>query len=109
MARRQLKIVRLLEPELCLECRFAQTADVETANGSHQRMIYCRRLDCDNWDIVNAEPAMALFVPDDDPLVFYRALGEFAAQQIGTGAILFAEVHDPDSEVDRHVGQEGLA
>ena len=59
MSRRQLKIVRLLEPELCLECRFAQTADVETANGAHQRMIYCRRLDCDNWDIVNAEPAKA--------------------------------------------------
>lgn len=60
MARKQLKIVRLLEPELCLECRFAQTADVENESGVHQRMIYCRRLDCDNWDIVNAEPAKSM-------------------------------------------------
>ena len=57
MAKKQLKIVRLLEPELCLECRFAQTAEVETHEGIYQRMVYCRRLDCDNWDTVNAEPA----------------------------------------------------
>ena len=56
MAKKQLKIVRLLEPELCLECRFAQTAEVETSEGIYQRMIYCRRLDCDNWDVINAEP-----------------------------------------------------
>lgn len=57
MSRREMKIVRLLEPELCLECRFANVAEVEAADGSSQRMIYCRRLDCDNWDIQSAEPA----------------------------------------------------
>ncbi len=57
MARKQLKIVRLLEPELCQDCRFAQTAEVANAEGEFQRMVYCRRLDCDNWDIVSAEPA----------------------------------------------------
>ena len=64
MSRKQLKIVRLLEPELCLDCRFAQTAEVEAESGVHQRMIYCRRLDCDNWDIVNAEPARSMEVDD---------------------------------------------
>lgn len=64
MGRRQLKIVKLLEPELCLDCRFAQTAEVETEGGAKQRMIYCKRLDCDNWDIVNAEPARNVF-PDE--------------------------------------------
>jgi release factor glutamine methyltransferase len=42
--------------------------------------------------VVDAEPALALFVPDDDPLVFYRALGEFA--KMGPGAVLFLEVHE---------------
>ena len=55
MARKNLKVVRLIEPDLCLECRFAQTADVEMADGSVQRMIRCRRLDCDNWDYESAE------------------------------------------------------
>lgn len=65
MARRQLKVVRLLEPEMCLECRFAESADVETADGSVQRMIYCRRLDCDNWDTESAEPARRLNGEDE--------------------------------------------
>ena len=49
---------------MCLDCRFAKIADVETDNGSLQRMIYCRRLDCDNWDIVNAEPARSVKVSE---------------------------------------------
>lgn len=67
MARRQLKVVRLIEPEICLDCRFAQTAEVETADGSFQRMIYCRRGDCDNWDTTNAEPARSMQVDNLDP------------------------------------------
>jgi release factor glutamine methyltransferase len=42
--------------------------------------------------VVDAEPALALFVPDDDPLIFYRALGEFAGMR--PGAVLFLEVHE---------------
>ncbi len=57
MARRQLKIVKLLEPELCVDCRFAQMAEVEAEDGAINRMIYCKRLDCDNWDFTSAEPA----------------------------------------------------
>lgn len=65
MARRNLKIVRLLEPELCTECRFAQMAEVEAESGQMQRMIYCRRLDCDNWDFTSAEPAKSVRVDDE--------------------------------------------
>jgi hypothetical protein len=66
MARRQLKIVRLMEPELCLDCRFAQLADVEGEDGSVKRMIYCKRLDCDNWDFSTAEPAKSVHIQEDD-------------------------------------------
>ncbi len=57
MSKRELKVVRLLEPELCMRCRFADVADVELVDGRVQRMLYCRRLDCDNWDYSSAEPA----------------------------------------------------
>jgi hypothetical protein len=66
MARRQLKIVKLLEPELCLECRFANMADVENTSGKVQRMVYCRRLDCDNWDYSTAEPAKKVRFDQDE-------------------------------------------
>lgn len=62
---RQMKIVRLLEPEICLDCRFADMANVENAEGKVQRMIYCRRLDCDNWDFSSAEPAKKVDLDGD--------------------------------------------
>lgn len=57
MQGRQLKIVRLLEPEMCLECRFAKYANVEAEDGSRDRMIHCTRKDCDNWDTQGAQRA----------------------------------------------------
>jgi hypothetical protein len=45
----KLKIVRLIEPALCLSCRFAAIATVEMEDTSNRRMLHCRRLDCDNW------------------------------------------------------------
>ncbi len=50
-----LKVVRIIEPSLCVECRFAYIATVELADGSLKEMLYCRRLDCDNWDYADWE------------------------------------------------------
>lgn len=66
MTGRQLKVVKLLEPELCLECRFGQRANVELENGSRQTMVYCRRFDCDNWDYSSAEPAKSVEIGEDE-------------------------------------------
>ena len=44
--------------------------------------------------VIDFEPRTALFVPDDDVLVFYRALGEFARQRLESGGAFFAEIHE---------------
>jgi release factor glutamine methyltransferase len=44
--------------------------------------------------VIDYEPGDALFVPDNDPLVFYRALGEFGRDRLGSGGGLFAEIHE---------------
>ena len=44
--------------------------------------------------VVGSEPALALFVPDGDALIFYRALGEFARERLTGGGALFAEIHE---------------
>jgi len=49
-----------------MDCRFAQMADVEGEDGSTKRMIYCRRLDCDNWDFNGAESARHVQLHDDE-------------------------------------------
>ena len=44
--------------------------------------------------VVRSEPALALFVPDEDALVFYRALGEFARRRLVKGGAIYAEIHE---------------
>ena len=44
--------------------------------------------------VTEAEPSLALFVPDDDPLIFYRSLGNFARQHLPEGGQLFVEIHE---------------
>lgn len=55
MGKKYLKIVSLLNPEMCEECRFCQKVDVETSEKTIQNMIYCTRRDCDNWEFTTTE------------------------------------------------------
>ena len=58
--------------------------------------------------VVDAEPALALFVPDEDALVFYRALGRFARRRLETNGALYAEIHEELGAAVREVlVQEG--
>lgn len=43
--------------------------------------------------VVRYEPEMALFVPDADPLVFYKSILHFAAQKLSSNGILAFECH----------------
>jgi release factor glutamine methyltransferase len=44
--------------------------------------------------VVGFEPHLALFVADQDPLVFYRALADFAKKKMLPGGQVFAEIHE---------------
>jgi release factor glutamine methyltransferase len=58
--------------------------------------------------VVGYEPDLALFVPDEDALVFYRALGRFARQRLEVGGALYAEIHEELGAAVREVlVQEG--
>ena len=50
MIRQELKVIRLIEPDMCQSCRFGEQAIVRNVDGSIQPVIRCLRLDCDNWD-----------------------------------------------------------
>ena len=44
-------------------------------------------------NVLEHEPSIALFVPDDDPLRFYRAIAEFAATQLRSQGKLYFEIN----------------
>jgi release factor glutamine methyltransferase len=39
------------------------------------------------------EPGLALFVPDEDPILFYKVVGEFAIRRLKSGGAVFLEIH----------------
>jgi release factor glutamine methyltransferase len=43
--------------------------------------------------VLDYEPHLALFVSDDDPLIFYRAIGNYAAQALSEGGRLYFEIN----------------
>ena len=47
--RGKLKVIKIIDPILCVRCDHAYVADVQMADGRKRKMFYCSRLDCDNW------------------------------------------------------------
>jgi release factor glutamine methyltransferase len=45
-------------------------------------------------NVTDFEPHTALFVPDNDPLVFYKAIANFAAKNLVDGGMLFFEINE---------------
>lgn len=44
-------------------------------------------------NVLNHEPHLALFVPNDDPLLFYRKIAIFATKHLEPGGCLYFEIH----------------
>jgi release factor glutamine methyltransferase len=44
-------------------------------------------------NVLDYEPHLALFVPDNDPLLFYRRIAEMAMKQLKPGGKLYFEIH----------------
>jgi len=45
-------------------------------------------------NVLNFEPHLALFVPDEDPLLFYRAIGSWGQQLLKAGGKLYLEIYE---------------
>lgn len=44
-------------------------------------------------NVLDYDPAQALFVPDSDPLLFYRAIGQYAVRSLAPGGQLVVEIN----------------
>lgn len=45
-------------------------------------------------NVLQHEPHLALFVENDDPLLFYRAIAQFAQQKLSPGGSIYVEIHE---------------
>ena len=61
-------------------------------------------------NVVDHEPHTALFVPNDDALIFYKALATFGKKRLHAGGTIYAEIHENlGAEVKQLFEKEGYA
>jgi len=49
-------------------------------------------------NVLQYEPALALFVADDDALLFYKAIADFAATHLNKNGAIYLEIHEDKGE-----------
>ncbi len=56
--------------------------------------------------VTDFDPDLALFVPDNDPLLFYKAIASFASKQLETNGSVYVEIHENLGAETMNVFQE---
>ena len=68
----------------------AEAADLIVSNPPY----ICEKEKADmEKNVLEHEPSLALFVPDEDPLKFYRAIAEYASSALKSGGALYFEIN----------------
>lgn len=57
-------------------------------------------------NVTDFEPALALFVPDDDALVFYRAIAHFSQDHLHPGGAIYVEIHESQEESVKRIFEQ---
>jgi release factor glutamine methyltransferase len=45
-------------------------------------------------NVLDYEPHLALFVPNNDPLIFYKTIADFAIKHLDTNGLLYLEINE---------------
>jgi len=61
---------------------------------SNPPYIPLKELQTMNQNVVQYEPHLALFVENDDPLLFYNTIARFAKEKMKAGGSIYVEIHE---------------
>ena len=82
--------VRIEYQDALMLPKAAETADIIVSNPPY----ICEKEKADmEKNVLEHEPSLALFVPDEDPLKFYRAIAEYASSALKSGGALYFEIN----------------
>ncbi|MFD2921141.1 peptide chain release factor N(5)-glutamine methyltransferase [Terrimonas rubra] len=65
--------------------------DIIVSNPPYIPQLHARDMDA---NVLRYEPATALFVPDDDPIVFYKAIAHFGKEHLNSNGSIYLELYD---------------
>lgn len=81
----------------------AEAADLIVSNPPY----ICEKEKADmEKNVLEHEPSLSLFVPDEDPLKFYRAIAEYASSALKSGGALYFEINPIYEKETREMLQE---
>lgn len=102
------KNARDLSLEVIIERRDALAAESPQADVivSNPPYIPDSELAAMHSNVTDFEPAMALFVPDDQPQLFYDALIRKAVTSLPSGGMLFFELHEDHAGGTRELAEQ---
>lgn len=69
----------------------AEPINLLTANPPYVRLSERSAM---QHNVLDYEPASALFVTDDDPLLFYRRIAQYASQALAPDGLMFLEINE---------------
>ena len=78
------------DPTRSMNLSLERNYDIIVSNPPYVREL--EKKDMHN-NVIEHEPNIALFVPNEDPLKFYRAIVNFASQQLNAKGILYLEIN----------------
>ena len=82
--------VRIEYQDALMLPKTAETADIIVSNPPY----ICEKEKADmEKNVLEHEPSIALFVPDEDPLKFYRAIAEYASSALKPEGALYFEIN----------------
>ena len=82
--------VRIEYQDALMLPKAAEAADIIVSNPPY----ICEKEKADmEKNVLEHEPSLALFVPDEDPLKFYRAIAEYASSALKSGGALYFEIN----------------
>ena len=82
--------VRIEYQDALMLPKAAEAADIIVSNPPY----ICEKEKADmEKNVLDYEPDLALFVPDEDPLKFYRAIAEFASLELQDWGMLYFEIN----------------
>lgn len=80
--------------------------DIIVSNPPYVRLLEREKM---QLNVLDFEPSEALFVPDDDPLLFYRAIIEFSLKKLKKGGELYFEINEVfGDEIRKMLHQNGF-
>jgi protein-(glutamine-N5) methyltransferase, release factor-specific len=76
----------ILDPQLDIELQF----DIIVSNPPYVRDLEKSEI---HKNVKEHEPHLALFVPDDDALIFYKAIAQFAQRHLSKNGLVYLEIN----------------